>query len=449
MKAAALLAIVVLQAAAADERPVAKPDALRYERAIQLPRGAGQACAVLDGQVFAHAAPSLVDLRIFPVVGQSVPGQHEVPYAITLSEPATQETQPARLLNLGSAGGKIAFDLEMPGRAYTDVTLDIDPAVKDFLAAATVTGKNALGPGGSREKSVYLGTFTLFDLSSQRLSRDTTLPLEESTFRYLHIVLSVTAAPGAGSPPAALFVPAMVLGAEVPPSREAQTVYTTVAETSSIRTVGRESRATFDVVSRVPVERVAFDLAPGFNSNFSRDVRVTAVPDKTSGNRPALAETVDGTILRVHATEAGREIRSAELGVPATLGANLQSNAKVQVAIENGDDQPLPIAAVRLEMRERAICFQVPAAGEQLALYYGDSRLAAPVYDYDRLFVPSGKALVAELGPERMNPAYQAPAPDHQAFTQRHPEVLWIALLGVICALGLVALRSAKDAVQR
>ncbi|HEX9198005.1 MAG TPA: DUF3999 family protein, partial [Acidobacteriaceae bacterium] len=445
MKAAALLAVLLWQGAATDERPVAQPDHMQYERAINL-GGAGQACAVLDAQIFPHAAPSLTDLRIFPTQGGvAVSGAHEVPYAITLSEVMSEETEQARVLNLGggigggdSHGGKIVFDLEMPPRAYTGVTLDLDPEIHDFLATATVSGSDSLGSGNS----TALGSFTLFDLSSQRLSRDTMLPLPESTFHYLHIVLSVSPAPGSLAGTSASFVPAMVRGAQVPPSREAQILYTAVAETSSIATVGRESRATFEIPPRVPVERVSFVPAPNFKGNFSRDVRVSGVTDPAPkgpdrDERAPLPEVVSGNILRVHTTEAGREIRSDQLSVPSILGANLQRPAKVEVAIENGDDQPLPIAAVRLEMRQRKLCFEAPAAGAELALYYGDPKLLAPVYDYERLFVVSNKAVAATLGPERLNADYHPPV-EQRPFTERHPEVLWIALIAAICALGLV-----------
>ena len=195
----------------------------------------------------------------------------------------------------------------------------------------------------------------------------------------------------------------------MPPSREAQILYSTVAETRSLTTVGRESRATFQVPLRVPVERVSFQLAPGFKGNFSRDVRVTALAQPTrkpsEDERAPLPETLGGTILRVHTTEAGREIRTEQLGIPAILGANLQSGAKVDVVIENGDDQPLPIASVRLEMRQREVCFDTAAAdGGGLALFYGDPRLVAPVYDYARLFEASDKPLLAKLGPETPEP---------------------------------------------
>jgi hypothetical protein len=183
------------QAATGREPPVAQPQHMQYERAMQLEAGSGQACALLDAQIFPHAAPSLKDLRIFPA--QVAPGSpvREVPYAITLSETMSEETERARVLNLGSlgegAGAKIVFDLEMPDRPYTEVTLDL--AGQDFLATAAVAGMESLGG-----KQTALGVFTLFDLSSQKLSHDTTLPLQESTFRYLHVVLSLRAGDGAG-----------------------------------------------------------------------------------------------------------------------------------------------------------------------------------------------------------------------------------------------------------
>jgi hypothetical protein len=451
MKTALLAAFLLWQAGAANEPPMAQPDAMRYERALHVAATSGQACAVLDGQIFPHAAPSLADLRIFSVRSGSGTAQ-EIPYAVTLSDAATEETQAARLLNVGTdvSGKKIVFELEMPKRAYTDVKLDLDPAVHDFIATATVEGADELG---SHVEITQLGSFTLFDLTAQHLSRDTKLRLEESTFRYLHVEMSVVNAPGAGSGSAARFVPGMVEEAEVPPSREAQIVYTTVGETSAIAAVGRESRAVFELPVRVPVERVSFVVAPGFTGNFSRAVRVTAVSEVEDGGgdtRAALPEIVTGRITRVRTRVAGREIRREELGVPAILGANLQGAAKVEVAVENGDDQPLPIAAVRLEMRQREVCFDAAAAGGagELALFYGDPGLAGPVYDYERRFAVSAKASVAELGPEMLNASYRAPVGVVRSFGERHRGLLWIGLGGVLFALGAVVLRWPRSVGQ-
>src|SRR5580658_7712360 len=95
-----------------SEPPTADPHYLRYQRTINVP-AAGQSCAVIDPQIFPHAAPSLKDLRLYQ-------DGHEVPYAITLSEPQQPDSDTARVRNLGLRGNNIVFDVEMPSRPYTD-----------------------------------------------------------------------------------------------------------------------------------------------------------------------------------------------------------------------------------------------------------------------------------------------------------------------------------------
>jgi hypothetical protein len=50
---------------------------------------------------------------------------------------------------------------------------------------------------------------------------------------------------------------------------------------------------------------------------------------------------------------------------------------------------------------------------------------------------------MATLGAEMANAAYQ-PRPDERPFTEKHPALLWAALIVVIALLGAVALRSFK-----
>jgi hypothetical protein len=431
--------------------PEAAPQHFRYERTIRLPSSltplVGETCAVLDAPVFTHAAPSLKDLRIYG--GSTEAGRPEIPYAITLSEPLQQDTDDARILNLGTRSGHIVFDLAMPRRPYTAVALDLD--AHDFIATAEVSGSQNLDTPGPTS----LGSFTLFDLTSQHLSHSTSLPLAESSFPYLHIDLSLAPAPGTSATAASLNRPEIVKSASVPPSREAQTLYTTLQQTGTLVQRGHETVAIFQVPARVPIERIAFTLAPGHKGSFSRAVRLEArvIPGKNpdppvdsapEDDTPPSAETSTGTILSVHKLEAGREIAQEDLAIPTAIGANMQHYAELQVAIENGDDAPLPIAAVQLQMRQRRICFDASVAtNPPLQLYYGDSTLEAPVYDYAKLFKPSATPLIATLAPEASNPTY-TPRTDTRPFTERHPELLWIVLLAVVCILALTAFRSAK-----
>lgn len=426
-----LMALLLFwQAAVTPSIQTANPHYFRYYRAVAS-SSPGQACANLDAQVFAHAAPSLKDLRLYDSTAGPNPAQYarEVPYAITLSQPTQPDSADARVLNLGSRNGSIVFDLAMPSRPYTDVVLNLD--AQDYIATATVSGSSS-----PSAPVTSLGEFTLFDLTSQRLSRSTTIHLQESTFPYLHIALTASRAPGTRTFKP---TPQMVAGAIVPPSREAQSLYTTAAESTAVTQHGRQSIATFLLPERVPVERISFDLAPSFKANFSRDVRIF---DRPQGSSATSGEVISGTIFRVHLTQAGRDIRQQQFSIPATLGSNLQNPATVEAVIENGDDAPLPITAVRLEMRQRNLCFDSPST-QPLTLFYGDPALAAPQYDYARLFSSATHIHPAQLGPEELNPVY-SPRPDTRPLTERHPDLLWIALLAVICSLAFVAIRAAK-----
>ncbi len=424
--ALSLASVLLLQIAnVSSNDPIPEPQHFRYERAVTLPAGAsGQACTILDGAVFAHAASeSLNDLRLYA-------GAAETPFNFSISGTQGAEDDAALIRNLGLSHGDIAFDLVMPARPYSAILLDL--AAQDFLGTAHVTAANG--------DTTDLGTFAIFDLTSQHLSRSTMLPLQESTFSTLHITLRLTAAPN--MTPHTLG-PAIVRGATVPPSREAQTLYTTVASSNSITNHGRQTVASIHVSAHVPVERVFFTLPTGFGKNFFRSATITATPDN---NRNAAAvESLTGTLSHVHLAQdpatGEPAIDTAQQSIDAVLGANLRTGATVSIAIDNGDDPPLPVTSVQLQMRQRNVCFD--ASSPAYTLMYNDAALRAPLYDYARLFAPSAKPVLAVLSPEHFNSAFQA-RHDSRPYSERHPELLWVALLGVIVVLASIALRSSR-----
>ncbi len=402
--------------------PAASPEHLRWQRSVQLPAGAnGRACAVLDAETFAHAAGrSADDLRLYS-------GGLETPFALIESEPSAVDVQSATVQNLGMKGGDVIFDLAMPARAYTDVTLKLGG--KNFVATAEVSAPDA----------TQLGKFALFDLSQQGLSRSTTLTLQESTFTTLHVVLHVTSIDGS---PYAGLTPQIVEGADIPPSREAQTLYTPIAVTSMVVQKGKQSVITFQIPAHVPVERVLFGFAQGFNKEFSRTVEVAArVKQK---NEPESTEQLSGDIWRVTRPGAsgGPAIHQEKLSMDAEIASNLRDPATVTIIVENGDDVPLPIQTVTLQMRQRTLCFDA-ASGASYVLRYGDAALRAPVYDYARLFQPQSNTIAVTLGPELANADYH-PRPDARPFTDRHPELMWVALILVVVVLGGTAMHSLK-----
>ena len=392
----------------------------RYERPIERsPQPAGQVCLPLDGEIFAHSSPQLADLRLYH-------DGIETPYVIRTATPAEGTERSIAPLNLGARGGQTVFDAELPDTHYSDLQLDV--TAQNFIATVTVTGSRA--KDGSAETK--LGAYTIFDLTRQKLGRSTVLHLPESDFPYLHFRI------------AGPLSPENVKGISVERLPASQPVYRTIAESAQVKQKGHSSILEFTVPAHVPVERIVF--APSASpALFSRDVSISiaAIPAKpaTEGVEPPQPVVASGNLLRVHSDQSGHRIDEERLAIDAPL-VDFDTPAKWTVTIDNGDDAPLTLASVRLQMLERTLCFEA-AANTSYTLYYGDAALAAPRYDYATLFVAQANASPATAGTGQPNPAYQS-RPDERPFTEKHPVLLWVALIAVIALLGIIALRSAK-----
>jgi hypothetical protein len=190
---------------------------------------------------------------------------------------------------------------------------------------------------------------------------------------------------------------------------------------------------TFTVPQNVPVERVAFtiDAAQG---NFQREMDVQSDKGFSAGA---------GEISRVHLRRGGETI-----DVERTwLTVSAAGEGQLRAVIHNGDDAPLKISRARLQQHERRIYFDSDA-GTPLALYYGDDKLNAPVYDYAKLFQIDPNASQMQMGAEEANVFYTG-RPDDRPWSERHPGVLWAAILAAVLILGGIAARSFKAAAPR
>jgi hypothetical protein len=150
-----------------------------------------------------------------------------------------------------------------------------------------------------------------------------------------------------------------------------------------------------------------------------------------------------GVIDRVHTVRAGEKIDSDNLEVPVSVhGAKAMA-----VIVINGDDPPVKIRNAHLEQQERRIYFDAPSSAS-LVLYYGDEKLNRPVYDYAKFFQQQPEALQSQLEVEQQNAKYTG-RPDDRPWSDRHPAVLWIAIVGAVLVLGGLALKSMRTAAAQ
>jgi hypothetical protein len=185
---------------------------------------------------------------------------------------------------------------------------------------------------------------------------------------------------------------------------------------------------TFSVQGEVPVERAVISVDPA-QQNFLRRLEVQGENGQEFGS---------GEIRRVHMERNGQKIDTEQTSLD--LRGNLRGTLKI--IIHNGDDVPLKITGARLQQYERRIYFDADA-GIQPKLYYGDAHLDAPLYDYAKLFQKNTNADQKQLGAEEANAAFTG-RPDDRPWSERHPAVLWLAIIAAVLILGGVALRSMK-----
>ena len=413
------LAVLLLLALAA---PSPQIQYFRYERLVQhIPPSSGQTCFVVAPAIFAHAAPQLADLRLYR-------GAAETPYVLQSAAPLPSAEQQVPLLNLGRRGNQTVFDAAMPATNYSDVELAVSG--HDFIATVKVSGSQK--PSGAA--ATQLGSFTIFDLTHQKLGRSTVLHLPPSNFPYLHFSIAGPIAPDS------------VTGLSVPSQPASQPKYADIVRLTRVVQQGRSSVIELSVPAHVPVDRIAF--APGRQpASFSRDVSVVAaaIAARSSDLPESQSQTSFGNLLRIHGTRDGHRIDEERLAIDAPA-AEFDTPSKWTITIDNGDDPPIQLDSVTLQMRERTLCFEA-AGGAAYTLYYGDSALTAPRYDYAALFAPQPNAAQATLGQERHNPVFE-PRPDTRPFTEKHPMLLWVVLALVIAFLAAIAFRSVKLSPQ-
>jgi len=389
----------------------------QYERPIVgIPSEPSQTCLALDATIYAHSRPLLSDLRLYR-------DGKETPYAIRVAAPATAAANIAAL-NLGERNGHVVFDAAMPQGSYDDVELNL--AAHDFIATVEVFGSQSQ----TGDVQTKIGPFTIFDFTREKLGRSTIVHLPESDFLYLHFRIDGP------------LKPEDVSGLSLSRTAKTNLPYVTVAETSQVTQKNHETLIEFSLPANVPVDRVQF-VAQAEPVNFSRNVTVIVTQQKTGQNgQRAESEpsTSYGSILRLHSTRNGHRIDEEHLSVDPPVTA-IGDPTKWLVKVDNGDDPPLSFQSVRLQMLERTLCFDA-TPGANYTLYYGDPALSAPRYDYATLFTPDEKAARATFDSEKNNPDYKS-RPDTRSFTERHPALLWIALVLVVVLLGGIALRSA------
>ena len=365
-----------------------------------------QSYVVLDEAVLQHSRADLGDLRFYA-------GSTEVPYAIALKRGSSEgalSTIP--ILNKGTVRGNTQFVVDVGIPEYDNI--HIETSAKDFITQAKLEGASS----HDAKDWTDLGRFTIFDFTKEKLGQNLTARLHSpSRFRFVRVTIM-----GA-------LTPEDVRGASVANVQESKAKYETLSQKPTVRQDGKKTVIEWSADENVPLDRVHFTVDAA-EVNYNRNATLECDARYVTGFG----------LSRIHMERKGRKIDSEDTDIEL---AGLHCK-HYKISIENGDDAPLRIAAVAPQMLERRVYFK-PSGQSALKLFYGDEKLERPSYDFAKLFEEpeSAEAVQASLGPETQNAAHTG-RPDERPWSEKHPAVLWAAMIVAVGALGAWALKGFK-----
>ncbi len=402
--------------------------AFHYERPVELASApATETCVVLPPELLAHAAPQLQDLRV-------IGGSREVAYLARISTDAGAEVaRPEQILNLGQQNGAVSFDVEMTEPRYSRVLLRMGRS--HFSVLVHVTGTQRPGERGVSFPAIGYSSNADESEPQQRL-----ISLPESNFRYLHFEIQTLALEPV--------TPQDIAGVDVLVAKAEPARYVQVGDAGAPVEKPHQTIYEFVVPQNVPLDRLTF-TSDDVDAIFSRSADLERYPAQSAEARqvdeartevPRQSEGVSFSQAPPQKGKQATGVGSIELALGAVRYAST-----IRLTIQNGDDAPLALHAITLQMRERQVCF-LRKPGTSYILRYGDPALGGPEYDLSPLQAALANASLSALGPERtLTPETNRGVP----FTERHPALLWVALILVVGSLGFVALRSARKETGR
>jgi hypothetical protein len=280
--------------------------------------------ALLDADVYRDAASSLADLRVRD--GE----EREVAYVLRRREtPAARARRDVPVLDLQATAAREArftLDLGAGAPVHDRVWIRLRDDPRNFRVPVRVETSE----DGRRWHLVRAAGF-IYSVEGESRAADTSVAYPPATARYLRV--TVGAAGGRLLP-----VAGAAVIADTPAARDEEVVPATVVERADDADA-RHTRLVLDLHGKRPVDRAGLDVG---DATFHRVALVEAGDDRTTWVR------VGSGALSAIGTPRLRD-RQTTLRFPETTRRYLR------LTVQNQDDRPLAISAVRLHAVRRGV----------------------------------------------------------------------------------------------
>lgn len=409
-----LAALIVLAAAAAASDLPSAWRSWQYSRVIESPRSGILNYVTLDREAFAHSENFLADLRVIDDLG------NEQPYEIRnrLAPPPQAVPIPSTLRENSFVPGQFTqVIVDLGDRADFHNQLRVQTPDSDFINWVEIAASD-----DARLWRIVKPRAPISRFRRENLEGSQTINYSENNARYLRLriqepahqfpVTGVDVFASKAVQKEALVTGAVPLVAMLPPDANG---------------LPSQTQWTVDLGSAtIPVAELNFETD---QSDFYRAVRIL-----TSADQKEWQFAGGGEVYRYAAGAKTEE----SLRVPCyeNRGARYW-----RVEILNGNDAPLSSTRMSVAMRLQFVIFR-PRENRVYRLLTGNARASTPQYDLARTLriQPSDELMKLTLGPEEATSNYVDPRP----FSERHPNLLWLALGFAIVLLSYAALRALR-----
>jgi hypothetical protein len=378
----------------------------QYQASIEAPTGAGGVASVrLTRDIYIRSRPDLADLRV-------VRGGDEVPYLIEMRRGAVEnrEFEPTVLNQSVVPGRGLQLTLDLGGH-WKHTRVRMATAETNFRQKVRIETSN-----DNRSWAIARDNDYIFDFSQgDRHVAVLTVDYPTSTMRYVR---------------------ATIFG---------------WTKTDAVRQVWsayhHERPAEREVMNTLPPQRSEDPETK--SSILLLDLKQAGVPydriqlesDESHFYRAAELET--STDAKTwHFVASGTTYQTASESSPGfTFGEH--HDRYLRLRIFNGDDKPIPVKSVAVEVTVRLLKFPLAGPASPYRLFTGNPDAKAPSYDFAAVVAHEAPPpeVHATLLASSANPGYRPPPPPVKPWSERYPQLLYGTLALAIVVMGYVTIR--------
>ncbi|MFO1007044.1 MAG: DUF2339 domain-containing protein [Planctomycetaceae bacterium] len=376
----------------------------------------------LTQEMYAASLRGLHDIRILSVDENGVSTQ--IPYALVspVDEPGPPECDlpVLRQTEIGTSTEVIVSDQDVAD-AIEGFQLKVTSPEPEFVRTLRIFGADQSAP---TEWKPLVSDGYIVDRSQKSLRlTDTSIDCPPSQFHFYRFEIE-----NAGQRPLAI----KSCTARHARRRVATRVSYPVTAKNEVRIETQTTRAEFSLPGSAPIDRLDFEASGP--EEYLRQARLYRIEETST--------TPIQSLILFHLP------KFATAGT-TTITFAAQRSDRYRLEIENGDNPRLRVESARASGIQEYLAVPTKALQEAkhpVALYIG-GRLDAPSYDLTRIHTLPDVDRMATLQtlPDSKNARYQQHKPQG-AWADRHPQLVWMIVIGAIVGLSAIAITLLKAA---